>query len=72
MIDKQDDINGWLSLAEGLYEILNRRETTIQYTFEEVKISVPQSIGVNAPKAEWGIHGTVRLSTHEKSRSEGA
>jgi len=67
MNDNQNQINGWLALAEGLYEFLNRRQTTINYQFDSVRVSVPQSTEPNSPKAEWGLDGTIRLSTHENA-----
>ena len=53
-------------MAEGLYEFLNRRKTTINYKFTDMNISVPQSTGQDSAKAEWIVSGTISISTSEQ------
>ena len=51
-------------------EFLNRNQTTIQYTFKDVAVAVPQDTGDNAPSAKWHIDGTIRVNTWEGNASE--
>ena len=60
----------WINIAEGLYEFLNRTQTTIQYTFKDMTVAVPQDTGENAPSAKWHIDGTIRVNTWEGNASE--
>ena len=56
----------WIEMAEGLYEFLNRRKTTINYKFTDMNISVPQATGPDSAKAEWIVSGTISISTSEQ------
>ena len=61
-----NNLSAWIEMAEGLYDFLNRRKTTINYTFTDMNISVPQSTGKDSEKAEWAVSGTISISTSEK------
>jgi hypothetical protein len=56
----------WPDLAEGLYERLTGRGTTITYRFEDMTVEVPRSTG-SAPRASWRLHGTIHISTSERA-----
>jgi hypothetical protein len=58
----------WPDLAEGLYERLTGRGTTISYEFSDLLVEVPRSTGPDSPRATWRLHGTVSVSTSEASR----
>jgi hypothetical protein len=72
MTSSKTSLKAWIDLAEGLYEFLNRNRTTINYQFQDLKVSVPQSTGENSEKADWGINGTVSISTSEAQKPEGS
>ncbi len=55
----------WPDLAEGLYERLTGRGTTISYEFVDMVVEVPRSTGPESPRATWRLHGTVNISTTE-------
>ena len=65
MTDNNMEIGTWTQLAESLYEFLNRRGTTIEYTFADMEVMVPKSTGADAPQARWNLNGSVRLRTWE-------
>mgnify|MGYP003388103685 FL=1 len=60
-----NNLSAWIDMAEGLYDFLNRRKTTINYKFTDMTLLVPQSLGSDSEKAEWNISGTISVSTHE-------
>ena len=60
----------WIDIAEGLYQFLNRNKTTIQYTFKDMTVAIPQNTDDNAPSAKWHIDGTIQLNTWEADASE--
>ena len=62
-MDKETKLSSWIELAEGLYDFLNRRNTTINYSFQDLDVFVPQATGENPERAKWTIDGTVSLST---------
>ena len=55
----------WPDLAEGLYELLTGRGTTISYEFVDLIVEVPGSTGADSPRATWRLHGTVNIGTSE-------
>ena len=59
------EIGTWSQLAESLYEFLNRRNTTIEYSFVDMEVMVPKSTGADAPQARWKFNGAMRLRTWE-------
>ena len=68
-MEKDTKLSSWIGIAEGLYDFLNRRKTTINYSFEDLDIFVPQGIGENAERAKWTVDGTVSLSTFENTET---
>ena len=72
MTSNDTSLKAWIELAEGLYEFLNRNGTTINYQFKDLKVSVPRTTGENSEKADWGINGTVSISTSEVQKAEAA
>ncbi len=65
-----NNLSAWVDMAEGLYDFLNRRKTTINYHLNDITVMVPQSTGQNSEKAEWKISGTVSINTEEKTVSK--
>ena len=61
----KNDIGTWTQLAESLYEFLNRRGTTIEYSFLNMEVMVPKTTGSDAPQAKWNLNGSMRLRTWE-------
>ena len=58
----------WPDLAEGLYERLTGRGTTISYRFEDMVLEVPRDTGQDSPRAVWRLHGTLHVQTSEPAR----
>lgn len=58
----------WPDLAEGLYERLTGRGTTISYAFDDLVVEVPGSTGPDAARAVWRLSGTLSISTSETTR----
>ena len=61
----ESNLGAWIDMAEGLYDFLNRRNATINYEFKQLCVSVPQSTGNGAEKAEWMVSGMLSVSTTE-------
>lgn len=66
MVSSNSEIGTWGQLAESLYEFLNRRNTTIEYSFVDMEVMVPKSTGADAPQARWKFNGAMRLRTWEE------
>ena len=69
MIAPNNEIGTWGQLAESLYEFLNRRDTTIEYVFDNMVVGVPKETGPDSPQANWRLNGTLRIRTSEPSDS---
>jgi hypothetical protein len=65
MIASKNEIGTWGQLAESLYEFLNRRNTTIEYSFDNMVVGVPKETGADSPQANWKLNGTLRIRTWE-------
>jgi hypothetical protein len=61
----RDATTTWPDLAEGLYERLTGRGTTISYRFDDLVVEVPGATGADAPRAAWRLHGTLHIRTSE-------
>jgi hypothetical protein len=57
----------WPELAEALYEKLTGRGSHISYKFEDMIIEVPRNTGTDVPRAVWRLHGTLTISTTERT-----
>ena len=55
----------WPDLAEGLYERLTGRGTTISYGFDQMSVEVPNATGGDAARATWKLDGTLHIRTSE-------
>lgn len=60
-----DTTRTWPDLAEGLYERLTGRGTTISYDFSDMVVEVPDRTGADSPRATWRLNGTLSISTVE-------
>ncbi len=60
-----DVTRSWPDLAEGLYERLTGRGTTISYEFADLEVEVPDRTGPDAPRATWRLNGTLSIRTAE-------
>lgn len=65
MVSTNNEMNNWTQLAESLYEFLNSRNTTIEYSFVDMEVMVPKEIGLDAPQARWKLNGALRVRTWE-------
>ena len=59
----------WPDLAIGLYDQLTGRKAEIAYRFEDFEIDVPARAGGGATSARWRVHGTLRVTTRERSEA---
>ena len=57
----------WPALAESLWAFLTGRQAMISYHFEDMLIEVPRDTASDSPRATWRLHGTLRVSTSEKT-----
>jgi hypothetical protein len=55
----------WPELAEGLFSFLTGRGATIEYSFDNLQISVPSSTHAEASSALWKLNGTLKIRTTE-------
>lgn len=53
-------------LAFGLYEELTGNNAEVVYTFEDMRIDVPNGTGEDAEHAEWRLDGTLKISTRDR------
>ena len=67
--NNESNLGVWIDMAEGLYDFLNRRKTTINYDFKDLYVSVPQSTGSTSEKAEWMVSGMISVSTTENEKN---
>jgi hypothetical protein len=65
MNELNNELGTWTQIAESLYEFLNRRGTTIEYSFINMEVMVPKTTGVDALQAKWNLNGSMRLRTWE-------
>ena len=66
----ESNLGAWIDMAEGLYDFLNRRKTTINYDFKQLSVSVPQGTGQGSEKAEWMVSGMISVSTTENDENQ--
>jgi hypothetical protein len=63
------DTRNWPDLAIGLYDRLTGRGAEIEYTFDNLELSVPSATGPNAEHAKWLVKGTVKIRTTDSPKS---
>ena len=49
-----------------LWSFLTGKEAVIEYTFTDMTVEVPQTTGVNSPRAMWKLNGTLRVRTADR------
>lgn len=64
--DRIDETTTWPDLAIGLYDRLTGRNAEIEYAFDEMQVEVPSGTGADAEHAQWGLDGTVTITTRER------
>lgn len=67
MTQTKNELVSWVELAEGLYDFLTRRGTTIEYSFKNMEVMVPRDTGETAPQAKWKVNGTIQVRTWESA-----
>lgn len=63
MITDKSEHTTWPQLAEDLFAFLTGRGATIEYSFENMDVYVPDSTHPQAPQAKWRLNGTLRIRT---------
>lgn len=58
----------WPDLAIALYDRLTGRGAAITYTFDDMRIEVPQGLGEDSPTAAWRLNGSLIITTQEPKR----
>ena len=56
----------WSDLAIGLYDKLTGRGAEITYEFDKFEVQVPSDANDEAPKARWGMNGTLKIRTRDE------
>ncbi|MFB6161151.1 MAG: hypothetical protein ABEJ61_08245 [Haloferacaceae archaeon] len=51
----------WLDAVEEMLDATIERDEAFEFTFEEFEVDVPLRMGGDAPRARWGLDGTVRV-----------
>jgi hypothetical protein len=51
----------WGDVFDDLLDEVVEEGETVEATFEEFRVDVPLRYGDDAPQAEWGLDGTVRM-----------
>lgn len=51
----------WLGAVEEMLDATIERDEAFEFTFEEFEADVPLRMGEDAPRARWGLDGTVRV-----------
>ncbi len=64
---KSSETNTWPELAIGLYDKLTGRGAKITYEMDDLRVAVPAGTSDAAPRAEWVVNGTVRISTSDQT-----
>ncbi|MFB6169205.1 MAG: hypothetical protein ABEJ43_10225 [Haloferacaceae archaeon] len=52
----------WFDTTDRLLDAIIDANETVECTFEEFAVDVPVRIGDDAPRAQWHLDGTVRVS----------
>ncbi len=55
----------WSDMAIDLYDKLTGRGAEITYEFDKFEVQVPRDGTDDAPKARWGMNGTIRVRTRD-------
>jgi hypothetical protein len=63
----ENDTQNWPELAIGLYDKLTGRDAEISYAFEDLELQIPSSTAKDAPRAQWRMNGTIRVTTRNGS-----
>lgn len=66
MTEKNTKTTTWPDLAIGLFDKLNERNAQIDYTFDDLAVTVPSNAGSDASHAVWKLNGTVHITTSTK------
>ena len=59
----------WSDMAIGLYDKLTGRGAEITYEFDQFEVQVPRDASDDAPKARWGMNGTLKIRTRDEGQS---
>ena len=64
-------ITDWTDLGREMWSFLTGREAAINYTFEDLVVEVPRDTGAQAPRANWRLNGTLRITTSDHGTATG-
>lgn len=51
----------WLDVFEDVLDEIVEGEDTVEASFDDLRVDVPLRYGDDAPRAEWGFDGTMRV-----------
>jgi hypothetical protein len=60
----------WTDLGRQMWEFLTGRDAAINYRFVDMVVEVPRDTGAQAPRATWRLHGTLQVTTSDRSSHE--
>lgn len=66
---RNDEVVDWADLGGRMWDFLTGREAAIHYSFEDLSVEVPRDIGPSAPRATWRVHGTVTVTSSDRTAS---
>ncbi len=52
-------------LGRDMWSYLTGKEATIDYSFIDMTVEVPQSTGPDSERAMWKLNGTLRITTSD-------
>lgn len=67
---RDDETLDWVDLGQRMWDFLTGREAAIHYRFEDMAVEVPRDTGPDAPRATWRLHGTLTVTTHDRTSTE--
>lgn len=58
-------ITDWTDLGREMWSYLTGRGAAVNYKFIDMVVEVPRDIGPDAPRANWKLNGTLRVTTSD-------
>ncbi|AZI57977.1 hypothetical protein EH165_07300 [Nakamurella antarctica] len=59
------EVSSFADLGKEMWSYLTGKGAAINYEFKDMIVEVPRSTGDNAPRANWRLNGTLRITTSE-------
>ena len=59
----EEGVKTWADLAGDLYDKLTGKGSSINYSFENFALNVPDKVGESAVHTKWILNGSLKIST---------